>query len=353
MKFWVASLGLLAACAVGCITASNSTSNNHRSALINSYQFETSPFMRHYAYGNPETAYGESAASGAYGKVNRAWDETHEGNWYIEEQRYGADAIAVGVAHGRPDIMQRGIRILDWGWQRQEPDGSFACPDNIHSTAFFVEAVARAALLIEASPNRETYAATLATWRTKLQLSTTWLLQPDIDAKGLQRDRPYTHRAYRNAAALLEAGRWLNDSAAIQRSKKYIRDGIAVQDPSGFNPEKGGHDTSYHGVGLLYAARYYALSEDVALNAELKSASEKALAWLRSRISPEGVISAEGNTRTGANQEVSRSGRGKDISYSYTYKAFNYWGLLLADNELIQLAQILHQAEHKIKAAIN
>ncbi len=314
------------------------------------YKFETSAFMRDYAYGRPDRAYQEANANGAYGAVNRRWDSERQGSWYIEEQRYGADAIAVGLAHNRSGDVQRGVLILNWGWARQEPDGSFACHDNIHSTMFFVEAVARAALLIEASYYRQQYAGVLAEWRPHLQAAVRWLMQPEIELRGMARDAPYTHRGYRNAVALLAAGIWLDDSEAIARSRMYLHDAVMRQDPTGFNPEKGGHDTSYHGVGLLYAARYYALisnignvaDDDAVFREELKASVLKALTWLRVRISSDGVISAEGNTRTGGDQEVSRSGKTKAISYSYTYKALHFWGELLHLPDLTALAKRVH-----------
>lgn len=346
MKFFQLSFvagGFLASC----ITAPSGSSRSVTYKPVSPYQFESSPFMRDYTYKTPDSSYSEANANGAYGKVNQSRDASGTGTWYIEEQRYGADAVAMGVAHDRADVVQRGVKILDWGWQQQKQDGSFDCPDNIHSTMFFVEAVARAGLVLEASPMQNDFAANLNAWQPKLRQAAAWLMQDDIERKGIERDAPYAHRSYRNAAALLQAGVWLRDDAMIERSKLYLRIAFTQQDPSGFNREKGGYDSSYHGVGLLYAARYMALSTDAQINEQLKAAAERGLAWMRSRINEQGQISAEGNTRTGSDQEVSRSGKPKDISYSYSFKAFNYWGMLLEDETLITTAKLLHAAAQR------
>ena len=83
------------------------------------------------------------------------------GNWYIEEQRYGTDAILGGIAQQNTTAIARGLKILRWGFEQQQSDGSFNCPDAFHSTSFFVEAAAHACLLLKASPYAyaEPYAA--------------------------------------------------------------------------------------------------------------------------------------------------------------------------------------------------
>ena len=56
-------------------------------------KFETSDFMRKAAYHSPDQIAADIAPDGALGKVNSLGDQTHAGVWYIEEQRYGMDAI--------------------------------------------------------------------------------------------------------------------------------------------------------------------------------------------------------------------------------------------------------------------
>src|SRR6476661_7283722 len=58
---------------------------------------------------------------------------THSGKWFIEEQRHGADAVSGGIAKDDQAAIERGLKILHWGFSQQQPDGSFACPDTFHS----------------------------------------------------------------------------------------------------------------------------------------------------------------------------------------------------------------------------
>ena len=65
--------------------------------VVSDLSFETSLFMQKEAYHNsthisPER---DLNSDGAMSPINRLWDSTHSGKWYIEEQRYGYDAIAI------------------------------------------------------------------------------------------------------------------------------------------------------------------------------------------------------------------------------------------------------------------
>src|ERR1700679_2628675 len=60
--------------------------------------FETSSFMLRTIYRDVPHLNPDSAPDGAYGPVNRAWDKNHRGEWYIEEQRSGAELVAGGIA---------------------------------------------------------------------------------------------------------------------------------------------------------------------------------------------------------------------------------------------------------------
>jgi hypothetical protein len=130
--------------------------------------FETSAFMKDSAYRKPDRASSDFADSGAYGTVNRAWDKSRSGEWFIEEQRYGFDAVGAGLAWGRKDLIERGLKIFNWGFAQQQADGSFHCPDAFHSTSFFIEATARTALLLQASPYAKDFAPWVASVKPKL-----------------------------------------------------------------------------------------------------------------------------------------------------------------------------------------
>ena len=316
-----------------------------RAGVTGDLAFEASGFLRSTAYAKPDHTADQLAPDGAYGPLNSAWDRDHQGRWLIEEQRYAIDAIVAGISYHRQDLVDRGERIFDWGFAQERPDGSFDCPDRFHSMSFFVEAAAHAALLLKASDMTATNHGWVERVAPRLQSSAHWMLTPANAATGQAHDAPYTHRFYLDADALGETGILVGDPVLVAASRDYVRRGIARQDPSGFNPEKGGSDTSYHAVGLLFAATYYTIVADDALRARMRPMADRGLAWLSARMRPDGTVDQAGNTRTGFGQERGPQGNLKTMSYGSAYRAFYYWGIIEHDPRLAAIAAQLHEGQ--------
>jgi hypothetical protein len=312
-------------------------------------RWETSAFMKRVAYHHPDQIAADLAPSGAQGRVNMQWDGSHTGKWYIEEQRSGVDAICGGIAQQDSAAIERGLKILRWGFEQQQPDGSFNCPDAFHSTSFFVEAAAHACLLLGASSFAERYAEEVNWMKPRVLQAALWMAEPAVELPGRKHNLPYTHRRYLVAAAFGEAGTLCGNKFLVDKSKDYIRDGISLEDPSGFNPEKGGYDCSYHAVGLVFAERYYDLVADPETKEQLFHMLQKANAWLRSRVLPDGTIDATGNTRTGMGQELNRGGEPKKVSYSQIYRAFYRWSLISGDATFERLAEEVYAGQEIYK----
>jgi hypothetical protein len=320
--------------------------------LADDLRFECSSFMKDTAYRRPEKLAADAAASGAQSTVNIQWDETHTGKWYIEQQRYGSDAVCGGIAKEDITTIERGLRILRWGFEQQQPDGSFNCPDAFHSTSFFVEAAAHACLLLNASQYASKYAADVDWMKPRILKAALWMTQLGVEGPGKAHNGPYAHRRYLVAAALGEAGVLCENQSLIEKSRSYIREGISLQDPSGYNPEKGGFDSSYHAVGLYYAERYYDIVADAETKEQLRGMLAKGYAWLQSRILPDGTINVFGNTRTGAGQEKGRTGVPKTVNYGYTHRGFYRWYLISGDSTYERLAHKVFAGEEIYKRSI-
>jgi hypothetical protein len=306
--------------------------------------FETSAFMKKRVYQNPKRTAADVAPDGAYGPVNIAWDKSHAGNWYVELQHTGFNAIAAGIAQNDTEAIERGLRILEWGFQQQRSDGSFNCPDNFHSTSFFLEAAAHSCLLLQVSQFAERYRRHIDWMKPRIALTARWMTRPEVEGPGLQHNKHLAHRFYLVAAALGESGVLLGDETLVNHSKEYIRMGVAVQDPSGFNPEGPGYDTSYHGIGMYFALVYYTVVADPKTQAEMFPMLKKGMLWLKSRILPDGSINGEGNTRTGPNAELSRSGKQKALDYLDVFRSFAYFGQITGDNSWLELADKVAEA---------
>jgi hypothetical protein len=82
-----------------------------------------------------------------------------------------------------------------------------------------------------------------------------WITDPKNEIPGKKKNMPFTRRRYLVAAALGETGVLTSDSSLVRASEAYVRDGIALQSANGYNPERGGWDSSYHAKGMAYACR--------------------------------------------------------------------------------------------------
>lgn len=122
------------------------------------------------------------------------------------------------------------------------------------------------------------------------------------------------------AAALGETSELLGDRHLEAIAESYARDGLALQTPDGVNPEKGGSDSSYQPVGVLFACRYYYVCHNESLRDEIKQMVLRAMQWELTKVGRTGDVSTEGNSRVGT--EVDRRGKLKGIDYKAAVQAF-------------------------------
>lgn len=344
MKAFVA-FGILVAATPAVAQAPMSAVPSWQPGARGDLRFETSAFLRRTAYAKPDRVADQMAPSGAYGPLNTGWEQGTKDHWLIEEQRYAIDAVIAGLIWHRQDLVARGEHIFDWGFRQERPDGSFDCPDHFHSMSFFVEAAAHAALLLQASDMADANRAWIESAKPRLRQSVRWMTDPRNAAPGQAHDAPYTHRFYLDADAIGETGVLLGDDGMIRTSRDYISRGLARQDPTGFNPEKNGSDTSYHSVGLLFAETYYTVVADDATRAAMRPMVARGLAWLAARVRPDGTVDQTGNTRTGFGQERGPQGNLKTMSYGSAYRATYYWAMIAGDPRWAALADRLHDGQ--------
>lgn len=324
--------------------------------------FETSAFMKETEHaGHKAPPKDWQTQSGAMG-VNAKWEADKSLPWFIEDQRIGRDYVVAGLAFGNKDEIRWGLKVLEWGFARMEADGMFNHHDCYHSASFFLEATAHALLLLEASTSHAEFADQITALKPKLLTAARWMVRPDVQAlvwngekpkksklPGCPPELPYAHRRYLDAAALGEAGLLCHDKELIEKSAGFIRNGIAFQRPDGVNPEKGGHDSHYQALGLVYACRYYSTIADDALRLEMEPMLDKAFAWLLTRIKDEGTVDAAGNTRTGLGQEVGRSGKPKGIDYRQVVHSLAHWSQLTQNPALETTARRVFEADRRLR----
>jgi len=303
---------------------------------------ESTDLIAHVLYQHLSSFSKSMASSGANG-ANVAWEGNQAKTWYIEQQRYGEQLVIGGLIKNDPKAIQAGFKMFDWGFAHQASDGSFpGTGDAFHSTSFFVEAVAHTLLIIQQSPQSQKYAQKVAQYTPLVHRAALWMISPKVWERGIKNNQPYTHRRYLVAAALGITGKLTGDRQLINYAQTSIADGLSLQRKDGVNPEKGGFDTSYQMVGVVYAERWVTYFPQDDLTPKVKEMIDRALLWEKARILPSGEISKEGNTRTGG-QETGRVGKVKDVDYSTVLRGFTYGECVNGDKKWEAIARQIAQ----------
>lgn len=273
--------------------------------------------------------FGESlpiADSGAL-SVNIAWEEGERGDFFIEQQRYGADVIETGIILEDSDLIADGIKMIDWGFARQGSDGSFpGTGDAVHSSSLFLEAAARAGLALKQYKPR-TYRRMIRDWRRKTHLLAHWF----IDADDIGRDvnlEPFGHRYFLRAAAIEQAARLTRDRSLDAFADAYAVEGMARQGVDGTMAERGGFDASYQMVGMTFASRYFATARNAALRQQVTLTMWHGISRFLQDVELTGEVLIDPSSRTAT--ETSRSGAAKNFDFKHATRA-----LVFADEGLL------------------
>jgi hypothetical protein len=302
--------------------------------------FERSNLLSDTFYKNADLLLQQVERTGAMG-VNRGWESGARkgGDWYIEEQRFADTVIGAGVNRNRVDLIDAGLRALEWGFQQQAADGSFDCKDNFFSASYFIAAAAHSIWLLETTGYARDFSGRIGTLRAALVRSARWLADPkNFDANRGSYDN-FTSRYFLTGYALAASGRLLGEANLALAGEDMVRVGSSKQNPAGYFPERGGFDVTFQAESLVYLLRFH----DHAASAEARRATEpvirNALVWLESRTQPNGIVLTVGNTRSGAGQERDRTGQARRVSAVAVARALGLARHVLGDNKFEVLAR--------------
>jgi hypothetical protein len=302
--------------------------------------FERSALLADTFYRNVDLLLQQVEKTGAMG-VNRGWEAgARKGSdWYIEEQRFADTVIGAGVNRNRVDLIDAGIRALEWGFQQQAPDGSFPCKENYLSASYFVAAAAHSIWLLESTGYARDFSGRIAAMKPTLHRAAQWLAaQRNVDGARAQHDQ-FVSRYFLTGYALSATGRVLSDPGLALAGEDMIRVGLSKQNAGGFFPERGGFDASFQAEALVYLLRYHDHAATADARRSNEAAIRRALSWLESRVQPTGVIQIAGNTRSGAGQERDRTGQNRRVSAVAVSRAFGLASYVLNDARYESLAK--------------
>jgi hypothetical protein len=273
--------------------------------------------------------------------VGKVWPDgavsyNGEGKFFIEQQRYGGDLIQAGVELGDERAIKEGIKIIDWGFRKQGPDGGFpGTGDPFHSTSLFVEAAARSIIFLK-TERGASFGREVKQWTGQLDAAARWLTRDDVESVGRRNNLPYAHRRWLLAAALGESAAVTGDQSLFSKASEYAEDGLKLQQPSGENPEKGGKDLSYECLGLTYAARYCYVCPERGLRGKVARMIGKGLDFVSEFVGSSGDVDTQGDTRTTV--EVGHSGKKKTVDYKNIVQSFVYGADILGNQSYMATA---------------
>lgn len=259
-------------------------------------------------------------------------------------QRGSCRALIAAVVADDLSAADRAWVGIDTAFAHQRPDGSFIAeirpngasarpyPASVETAFFFLQELGRALLVIRQSPHEAHFRARIASIEPKVRLSGAFL------SGGFDTIVAHTQHAVNRLIIAAKAfglcGVFLEDEALIEKSRRLIALSLTLRDDAGVFLEKGGRDSSYNVVSILFGQ---VLALHVPLP-EFEAALPAAVAWQISRIGPDGRVDVRGNTRTGLGQEKSYFGDPKTVNYTEVALALTYYGIVHGDADALAAA---------------
>jgi len=253
-------------------------------------------------------------------------------------------AMTLAAANGDCEAMEGLWPAVTQAFAHQKQNGSFEMAAVIDghpthadreptSDAFFMADLIEALLILQKGPLAETYKDRLRALDEPILRAAIFMARPDSQHAMLLRDTPTADRLFVDAKALIFAGSYTKAPAVIQVGHRILNVALSRQRPDGVFIEKGGSDSSYNAISLLHLTEIAAFLEEP----QLMTALRKGFEWQQGRVNSDGSIIVEGNTRTGASQEI-YFGKPKGIHYHEVARAFALYGTLAKDQVAIDTA---------------
>jgi hypothetical protein len=258
--------------------------------------------------------------------------------WYIENNSYGLMAYNSGFKLKNQQLKKQGLEIFDFAMKQQLENGEFGPrKDFHHSVSFYYETLSHFLILSKTQGYADGISPEIMQrLRTGLRKGVIWFAKESSWKNEYWRDT-FHHRFLLCASVVLMAQKALGDLPPETLAQAYHWINIASQRqlPDGVMTEKGGHDTGYQSLGIIYATGMLMVVDlPVKEKKQLELLTRRGADWLANRISAEGLIDETGNTRMGGNStEIARTTmKKKDIKPYET--AFALYGASYLFNDM-------------------
>lgn len=236
-------------------------------------------------------------------------------------------------------------RGIETAFAHQRADGGFDAivkpngntsnegPAAVETTYFFLQELSRAVLVIRQSPHEAHFRARLEALQPKLRRAADFIMA-GYDTI-IPKVGHTVNRVIIAAKAFGLTGLALNDPAMIEKSRLLMTHALTSRDDEGVFIERGGRDSSYNVVSILFGQ---VLALHVPLP-EFEAALPAAVKWQLTRVLPSGEIDVRGNTRTGVGLESDPfSGQAKNVNYTEVAMALTLYGTIHRDPVILDAA---------------
>jgi hypothetical protein len=251
---------------------------------------------------------------------------------------YGVVADDLAIA----DDAWRGIEATfahqreDGGFEANvRPNGASAKPFGaaVETSYFFLQELGRMVLIIRQSPHEAHFRTRLAALEPKMRRAMAFVLS-GYDTI-IEKSTHSVNRIVIAAKAFGLCGLVLKDEKLIAASRRLVTHALKQRDAGGVFIEKGGRDSSYNVVSILFG-QVLALHLPIP---EFEAALPQAVAWQLTKIMENGQVDVTGNTRTGVGTEKSYFGEPKEVNYGEVVQALTMYGLVRGEQAPLAAAE--------------
>lgn len=261
----------------------------------------------------------------------------------VSDQRLGDIYVRAGLVRERPRLIRRGFKAFDFAWKRQRRDGSLP-ESQTEAYAFFTEAVAHSALLIQASRFHSRFKPKLREYKRRLTRASRHMIRRAAWAGFKSRNRSYTHSGYSTGAALGLTGELVRSKRFRNHGRRAVKEALNNQTSSGVNPELGGYDVRYQMAGITYAQRYSVYFPRGIVAKRVRRMTSRGLRWMTGRVASNGYIRWRGSTR--ACRELNSFGNLKTPGYGFAIRGFAYGAFLMSRSDHLERARRIDHYAH-------
>ena len=268
-------------------------------------------------------------------------------------QRGSCRAVIAAVVAGDLKAADDAWRGIDTAFAHQRADGGFEAETRpngqsarplaaaVETSFFFLQELGRAILVIRESPHEGHFHDRIGALEPRLRKACAFM------ASGYDTILPHhghaVNRVIIAAKAFGTCGLVLRDEALIGQARQLITYALTRRDEGGVFLEKGGRDSSYNAVSILFG-------EVLALHLrlpELEAALPAAVAWQASRVRDTGEVEVTGNTRTGVGKEPGFDGKPKGVNYNEVVLALTIHGIARQDPAALAAAERAFAWSHR------